>query len=53
MGNMTVNWSSVSMDKRPFTLSSERAIQRWHYDPMEVGAMIDQYGKEFMKQESR
>jgi nucleoside-diphosphate-sugar epimerase len=49
MGNMTINWSSVHMDKRPFTLSSARAIQRWHYDPMEVGAMIDQYGREFMR----
>lgn len=53
MGNMTINWSSVSMDKRPFTISSERAISKWHYDPMEVGAMIDRYGREFMDQESR
>lgn len=51
MGNMTVNWSSVTMDKRPFTISSDRAISKWHYDPMEVGAMIDRYGKEFMQQE--
>jgi nucleoside-diphosphate-sugar epimerase len=26
-----------------FTLSSERAISRWGYDPMEIGAMIDRY----------
>lgn len=51
MGNMTINWSSVTMDKRPFTISSDRAISKWRYDPMEVGAMIDRYGKEFMQQE--
>ena len=26
-----------------FTLSSERAISRWGYDPMEIGAMVDRY----------
>lgn len=51
MGNMTVNWSSVSMDRRNFTLSSDRAISKWRYDPMEIGAMIDRYGREFMAQE--
>ncbi len=29
--------------KPSFTLSSERAISRWGYDPMEIGAMIDRY----------
>ena len=53
MGNMTINWSSVSMDKRPFTISSERAISKWRYDPTEVGAMVDLYGREFMEQEGR
>ena len=53
MGNMTINWSSATMAGRPYTLSSERAIQRWRYDPTEVGQMIDRYGREFMEQESR
>ncbi len=32
--------------KRSFLLSSERAIARWGYDPMEIGAMIARYGRE-------
>lgn len=32
--------------KRGFILSSERAIERWGYDPMEIGAMIDRYTRE-------
>jgi hypothetical protein len=32
--------------KRTFTLSSERAISHWGYDPMEIGAMIDRYAGE-------
>ena len=53
MGNMTINWSSVKMDGRTFTISSQRAIQRWRYDPTEIGAMVERYGREFMEQESR
>jgi UDP-glucose 4-epimerase len=32
--------------KPSFMLSSERAISRWGYDPMEIGAMIDRYAEE-------
>ena len=32
--------------KPSFTLSSERAISRWGYDPMEIGAMIDRYAED-------
>jgi UDP-glucose 4-epimerase len=32
--------------KSSFTLSSERAINRWGYDPMEIGAMIDRYAED-------
>ena len=53
MGNVVVNWSSVRMDGRTFTISSQRAISRYGYDPTEVGQMIDRYGREFMEQRSR
>jgi len=32
--------------KPSFILSSERAIARWGYDPMEIGALIDRYAAE-------
>lgn len=32
--------------KPSFTLSSERAISCWGYDPMEIGAMIDRYAED-------
>jgi UDP-glucose 4-epimerase len=32
--------------KPSFTLSSDRAIARWSYDPMEIGALIDRYAAE-------
>lgn len=32
--------------KPSFTISSERAISRWGYDPMEIGAMIDRYAED-------
>ena len=53
MGNMTINWSSVNMDGRTFTISSQRAISRYGYDPQEIGAMVERYGREFMEQEGR
>lgn len=34
---------SIPPPKPPFVLSSERAIARWGYDPMEIGVMIDRY----------
>jgi len=35
------------LPKKPhFTLSSDHAITRWGYDPMEIGAMINRYGRE-------
>jgi nucleoside-diphosphate-sugar epimerase len=36
----------IEAAKPSFTLSSERAISRWGYDPMEIGAMIDRYAAE-------
>jgi nucleoside-diphosphate-sugar epimerase len=36
----------VAAAKPSFTLSSERAISRWGYDPMEIGAMIDRYAED-------
>jgi nucleoside-diphosphate-sugar epimerase len=32
--------------KSGFLLSSERAMARWGYDPMEIGTMIARYGRE-------
>jgi UDP-glucose 4-epimerase len=32
--------------KPAFTLSSERAIHRWGYDPMQIGAMIDRFAED-------
>lgn len=32
--------------KPGFILSSARAIERWGYDPMEIGAMVARYGQE-------
>jgi len=32
--------------KSSFILSSERAMSRWGYDPMEIGALIDRYAAE-------
>jgi nucleoside-diphosphate-sugar epimerase len=33
--------------KKPnFLLSSDRAIQHWEYDPMDIGVMLDRYGAE-------
>lgn len=34
--------------KPSFTLSSERAISRWGYDPLEIGAMIDRYAEDVL-----
>jgi len=36
----------VASPKASFILSSERAISRWGYDPMEIGALIDRYAGE-------
>jgi nucleoside-diphosphate-sugar epimerase len=30
-------------DRRSFTVSSRRAIERYGYDPMEIGTMLDRY----------
>jgi nucleoside-diphosphate-sugar epimerase len=32
--------------KSSFTLSSERAMSQWGYDPLEIGALIDRYAAE-------
>jgi nucleoside-diphosphate-sugar epimerase len=36
----------VPSAKSSFTLSSERAMSQWGYDPMEIGALIDRYAAE-------
>jgi len=36
----------VPSPKASFILSSERAISRWGYEPMEIGALIDRYADE-------
>jgi nucleoside-diphosphate-sugar epimerase len=36
----------VPSTKSSFILSSERAMSRWGYDPMEIGALIDRYAAE-------
>jgi UDP-glucose 4-epimerase len=36
----------IAAAKPSFMLSSERAISRWGYDPMQIGAMIDRYAAE-------
>src|SRR5262249_24744321 len=33
----------IAAAKPSFTLSSDRAISRWGYDPMQIGEMIDRY----------
>jgi UDP-glucose 4-epimerase len=39
---------SVPTLKPSFSLSSERAMSRWGYDPMEIAAMLDKYASEIM-----
>lgn len=39
---------SIASAKPSFILSSERAIARWGYDPMDIGAMIDRYAAEVL-----
>jgi UDP-glucose 4-epimerase len=36
----------IPAPKPPFILSSERAITRWGYAPMDIGSMIDRYASE-------
>ena len=38
----------IAAAKPSFTLSSERAISRWGYDPMQIGVMIDRYAAEVL-----
>jgi nucleoside-diphosphate-sugar epimerase len=38
--------SVVTAPKPAFTLSSARAIERWGYDPMEIGAVVDRFALE-------
>jgi UDP-glucose 4-epimerase len=43
---VTARFEEVASPKASFILSSERAISRWGYDPMEIGALIDRYATE-------
>lgn len=36
----------VEADQAGFTLSCARAIERWGYDPMEIGDLLERYGRE-------
>ena len=36
----------IPASKPAFTLSSERAIHRWGYDPTQIGAMIDRFAED-------
>jgi UDP-glucose 4-epimerase len=38
--------NEVPATKPSFILSSERAILRWGYNPMEIGKMIERYGRD-------
>lgn len=38
----------VAATKPSFLLCSERAIENWGYEPMEIGAMIDRYASEVL-----
>jgi nucleoside-diphosphate-sugar epimerase len=38
--------SVVAAPKPAFMLCSTRAIERWGYDPMEIGAIVDRYARE-------
>jgi nucleoside-diphosphate-sugar epimerase len=38
----------IPSNKPSFILSSERAVKRWGYDPMEIGAMIDRYADDML-----
>jgi nucleoside-diphosphate-sugar epimerase len=44
--------AEVPSTKASFILSSERAMSRWGYDPMEIGALIDRYAAEARAWES-
>ena len=44
--DVTSSINEVEAPQDGFTLSSDRAICHWGYDPMEIGTMIDQYGAE-------
>jgi nucleoside-diphosphate-sugar epimerase len=41
-----VRLEEVPSAKASFILSSERAMSRWGYDPMEIGPLIERYGGE-------
>jgi nucleoside-diphosphate-sugar epimerase len=43
---VTARIEARTPSKPSFVLSSERAISRWGYDPMEIGAMLDRYAAE-------
>ena len=44
--SVTAHIDEIEAPKPGFILSSDRAISRWGYDPMEIGTMIERYGRE-------
>lgn len=47
LGSTVAAVESMAAPGPMFTLSSARAMEKWGYDPMEVGPMIDRFAKEF------
>lgn len=45
--NSTINIVERENAKAPFIISSQRAIERWRYEPTEIGLMIDRYAAEY------
>jgi nucleoside-diphosphate-sugar epimerase len=43
---VSAHLAEVPSTKSSFMLSSDRAISRWGYDPVEIGALIDRYARE-------
>jgi nucleoside-diphosphate-sugar epimerase len=41
--NVTATIETIPVEKSSFVISSNRAIERWGYEPMEIGCMLDRY----------
>jgi nucleoside-diphosphate-sugar epimerase len=46
---VTARIASAQPRKTSFTLSSERAMAAWGYNPMEIGALLDHYAKDIVR----
>jgi len=43
---LTPDIRAIESPKPPFTLSSDRAVERWGFRPAEIGSVIDRYSSE-------